>query len=147
VPKVLEESDLIHRVTFRAFVASTEEAERVREALSLFISDESVSSTKAEGHYGNRIEILDATLNKNEGLAFFKKLREDLPKLEMDRLRKELSRRVDEECQLHFRLDKQAAYKGESHLTDFGDSIHVCARIESYPARREKAVKIAEALL
>jgi len=138
---------LIHRVTFRAFVASTEEAERVREALSLFVLNESISSTKAKGHYGNRIEILDATLNKKEGLAFFKKLKEEIPKLEMDRLCKELPKRVDEECQLHFRLDKQAAYKGESHLTDFGDSIHVCTRIESYPARREKAMKIAEALL
>ena len=138
---------MIHRVTFRAFVASTEEAERVREALSLFVPDESISSTKAKGHYGNRIEILDATLKKKEGLAFFKKLRENIPKHEMDRLYKELPRRVDEECQLHFRLDKQTAYKGEPHLTEFGDSIHVCARIESYPARQEKAVKIAEALL
>ena len=138
---------MIHRVTFRAFVASTEEARRVREALSLFVPDESISSTKAKGHYGNEIEILDATLNKKDGLAFFNKLQKEVPKMEMDRLRSELSRRVDEECQLHFRLDKQSAYKGESHLTDFGDSIHVCARIESYPARQEKAMKIAEALL
>ena len=138
---------MIHRVTFRAFVASTEEAWRVREALTLYVPPELISSTEAVGHYGNKLEILDATLDKKEGMKFFRKLREILPQGEMDRLRQETPRRVDEDCQLHFRLDKQAAYKGEAHLTDSGDSIQVCTRLESYPARWEKAVKVAEDLL
>ena len=138
---------MIHRATFRAFVASTEEPEKVSEALSIFAPPESISSTAVVGHYGNRIEILDATLGKKAGLEFFKSLQERLPPVELDRLRREMPQRVDEECQLHFRLDKQAAYKGEVHLTDSGDSIHVCARLEAYPARRAKALEVAKDLL
>jgi RNA binding exosome subunit len=138
---------LIHRVTFRAFVASTEDDGKVREALSLFVPEESVSETRVVGHHGNEILILCATLKKKEGLKFFDRLRETLPEREMARLRREADRRVDDECNLHFRLDKQAAYKGEFHLTDSGDAISVSAHLESYPARREKAAKVAGDLL
>jgi len=138
---------LIHRVTFRAFVASTEDDGKVREALSLFVPPESIAETSVVGHFGNRILILSSTLKKKEGLGFFGSLRERLPEREMKRLRREADLRVDDECNLHFRLDKQAALLGEVHLTDSGDAISVSAHLESYPARREKAVKVAGDLL
>jgi RNA binding exosome subunit len=138
---------LIHRVTFRAFVASSEDEEKVREALSLFAPPESISETRVVGHHGNEILILSSTLKKKEGLKFFDRLRETLPEGEMARLRREADQRVDDECNLHFRLDKQAAYKGEFHLTDSGDAISISAHLESYPARREKAVKVVGDLL
>lgn len=138
---------MIHRVTFRAFVASSEDDGKVREALSLFAPPESISETCVVGHHGNEILILSSTLKKKEGLKFFDRLREALPGGEMARLRKEADQRVDDECNLHFRLDKQAAYKGEFHLTDSGDAISISAHLESYPARREKAVKVVGDLL
>jgi RNA binding exosome subunit len=138
---------LIHRVTFRAFVASTEDDGKVREALSLFAPPESISETCVVGHHGNEILILSSTLKKKEGLKFFDRLRETLPEGEMARLRREADQRVDDECNFHFRLDKQAAYKGEFHLTDSGDAISISAHLESYPARREKAVKVVGDLL
>lgn len=138
---------MIHRVTFRAFVASTEDDRKVREALSLFVPPESIAETCVVGHFGNKMLILSSTLKKKEGLQFFGRLRETLPEREMNRLRREVVRRVDDECNLHFRLDKQAAYGGEFHLTDSGDAISVSAHLESYPARREKAVKVAGDLL
>jgi RNA binding exosome subunit len=138
---------VIVRVTFRAFVASTEDDGKVREALSLFVPEESVSETRVVGHHGNEILILSSALKKKEGLKFFNYLREVLPEGEMARLRREVDLRVDDECNLHFRLDKQAAYQGEAHLTDSGDAILVSAHLESYPARREKALKVAGDLL
>ncbi|MGC9515264.1 RNA-binding domain-containing protein [Methanocrinis sp.] len=138
---------MIHRVTFRAFVASTEDDGKVREALSLFVPPESVSKTGVVGHFGNEILILTSTLKKREGLKFFDRLREGLPEGEMKRLRREVELRVDDDCNLHFRLDKQAARRGEVRLSDSGDAISVCAHLESYPARRERALKVAGDLL
>lgn len=138
---------MIHRVTFRAFVASTEDDGKVREALSLFVPPESISEISVAGHFGNEILVLTSTLRKREGLKFFDRLREALPEGEMKRLRREVDLRVDDDCNLHFRLDKQAAYQGEVRLADSGDAISVCAHLESYPARRERALKVAGELL
>jgi len=138
---------LIHWATFRTFVASTEEEERVKEALALFVSPKSISSTRVVGHYGNEITILEATLKKREGLKIIQKMRQQLQGEKLDRLRQELPKRVDEDCKLYLRLDKQAAYKGETRLTEANDAIYVCVHIASYPARQDKAMKIVEELL
>jgi RNA binding exosome subunit len=138
---------VIHRVSFRAFAAATEDERRVQEALAIFVPMDSISIAKAIGHYGNEIKILEAALKRGEGLAFFQLLREQLPKEDLARLRREIPLRVDEECQFHLRLDKQAAYKGIVCLTDSRDAIDVSALIESYPARREKALRIVGELL
>jgi RNA binding exosome subunit len=138
---------VIHRVSFRTFVAATEDEERVKEALNIFVPPDSISATSATGHYCNPIIILDATLKKRDGLAFFRMLREQLPGVDLVKLRRELPERLDEESQLHFRLDKQAAFKGKVCLTDSRDGIVVKALIESYPAKYEEALRIAGELL
>jgi hypothetical protein len=138
---------VIHRVSFRTFVAATEDEERVKGALSIFVPLDSVSATSATGHYCNPITILDASLKKRDGLTFFRMLREQLPRVDLVKLRRELPERVDEESRLHFRLDKQAAFKGKVCLTDSRDGIVVKALIESYPARYEEALRIAGELL
>lgn len=138
---------MIHRVSFRTFVAATEDEERVKEALCIFVPLDGISVTSATGHYGNPIKILDATLKKRDGLAFFRILKEQLPRVDLVRLRRELPERLDEKSELHFRLDKQAAFKGKICLTDSRDAIVVSALIESYPARYEEALRIAGELL
>jgi RNA-binding protein len=138
---------VIHRVSFRTFVAATEDEEKVREALCIFVPLDSISITHATGHFGNPIEILDASLKKKDGLAFFRILREQLPRADLIRLRRELPERLDESSQLHIRLDKQAAFKGMMNLTDSRDAIVVTAAIESYPARYDEALRIAGELL
>ncbi len=138
---------MIHRATFRAFVASTEDEDKVRKALSLFVPPESISSTRVIGHYGNRQVILESVLEKNRGLKFLEMLREQLPGNDLDRLHGELGQRVDEKCHLYLRLDKQAAYENEVRLTDQAGAIQVSIHLETYPARRENAVKIAREIL
>lgn len=138
---------MLHRITFRAFIAATEAEERVYKALSIFVPLDSINATAAKGHFGNDIKILEATLKKKDGLIFFRILREQLPREDLLRLRREISSRVDESSHLHLRLDKQAAYKGLVRLTDSKDAIDVTASIATYPANWDEAVRIAGELL
>lgn len=138
---------MIHRISFRAFVAATEAEERVREALSIFVPLDSITVTAAEGHFGNDIKILEASLKKKDGLAFLRILREQLPREELVKLRREMSARVDDECHFHLRLDKQEAYRGTVRLTDSKDAIDVTVLIATYPARREEALRVLGELL
>jgi RNA binding exosome subunit len=138
---------VIRRVSFRAFVAATEDEQRVREALSIFVPLDSISAAYVEGHFGNEIKILEAALKKRDARAFFQILREQLPKEDLSKLRRETLERLDEDNHFHLRLDKQAAYKGMVRLTDLKDAIAVSAMVETYPTRREEALRIISELL
>ena len=138
---------MIDKVSFRAFVAATEDDGRVREALSIFVPLDRISSSTAEGHFGNEIKILEASLKKKEGQAFFQILREQLSIDDQLRLRREMPERLEGDSHFHLRLDKQAAYKGLLRLTDSKDALDVCALVKTYPARRESALKILSELI
>ncbi|MBC7079273.1 MAG: hypothetical protein H5T42_02190 [Methanothrix sp.] len=133
---------MIHRVHFRAFVSVTEDEERVRRALSIFVPLEYIRSSKASGYYGNPITILEAELRRKEGLEFVHMLRDQLSAGDLSRLRREIQERVDEDCKLHLRLDKQAAYRGMIKLSDSGDAIDVSVHVATYPSRYEEAVRL-----
>jgi hypothetical protein len=119
----------------------------VREALSIFVPLDRISSLTAEGHFGNEIKIMEASLRKKEGQAFFQILREQLSPEDQLRLRREMPDRLEGDSHFHLRLDKQAAYKGLLRLTDSKDAIDVCALVKTYPARRESALKVLSELI
>ncbi|HWQ20794.1 MAG TPA: RNA-binding domain-containing protein [Methanotrichaceae archaeon] len=138
---------MIHHIAFRAFAAATEDVERVKYALSIFVPLDSISLTEAEGHFENPICILQADLKKRDGRNFFELLREQLPKDDLERLQREIPQRTDQNGEFHMRLDKQAAYKGIIRLTDSKDAIDVSAHIATYPVNYEEALrKIGELL-
>ena len=64
----------------------------------------------------------------------------------MELLKTQITERVDEQCALHIRFDKQAAYEGEVKLATTPDTIAVRIKLKAYPARREIAIKVAEPL-
>jgi RNA binding exosome subunit len=138
---------VIDRVSFRAFVAATEDEGRVREALGIFVPLDRISGSSAEGHFGNEIKILEAVLKKKEARAFFQILREQLPKEELVMLRRETAQRLEGDSHFHLRLDKQAAYKGMVKLTDSADAVDVSALVKTYPSRREEALRILSEIL
>ena len=138
---------MIDRVSFRAFVAATEDEGRVREALSIFVPLNRIYATSANGHFENEILILEANLRKKESQAFFQILKEQLPAGERARLRREIPERLEGESRFHLRLDKQAAYKGMIRLTELADALDVSALIKTYPAKREEALRILSELL
>lgn len=138
---------MIDKVSFRAFVAATEDEGRVREALSIFVPLDRITSQTALGHFGNEIKILEASLRRKEGQNFFQILGEQLPSEDLHRLHNEISERLEGSSHFHLRLDKQAAYKGHFRLTDSKDALDVSALIKTYPANRELAIEILSELI
>jgi hypothetical protein len=134
--------EVIDKVSFRAFVAATEDENRVREALSVFVPLDRITRTVALGHFGNEIGILEAALRRKETAAFLSLLREQLPSQDLERLRREIDERLEGESHFHLRLDKQAAYKGMLRLTDSADALDITVLVKTFPARRAAALKI-----
>jgi len=138
---------LIDKVSFRAFVAATEDEVRVREALAVFVPLDRITKVSASGHFGNEIHILEAALKRKEAAAFISILCEQLPSEDLQRLRSEIQDRLEGESHFHMRLDKQAAYKGLLLLTDSKDALDITILVKTFPARREAAIKILSELL
>ena len=62
-------------------------------------------------------------------------------------LKKELDTRIDDDCCLHIRFDKQAAYNGIVQLATTTDTIAAEIKLKAFPARRENAIAAAEEIL
>jgi len=138
---------VIDKISFRAFVAATEDEGRVREALAVFVPLDRITAVTAEGHFGNEIKILEAVLRRREVAAFLQILREQLSAEDLERLRREIPDRLEGESHFHLRLDKQAAYKGLVRLTNSKDALDITILVRTYPARRESALKILSELI
>jgi RNA binding exosome subunit len=138
---------VIRRISLRAFVAATEDEEKVLEAMGLFAPREGISSVKVRGHFRNEIKILEADLNRRESRKLLMFLKQQLPASDLAKLQREREARLDDANQFHLRLDKQAAYQGQVCLTESKDAIDVSLAVETYPARREEALRILGDLL
>jgi RNA binding exosome subunit len=139
-------SRAIHNIIFRTICAATEGEDKVKKALSLFILDNKIDTLQTEGHFGNPITILTSKIRGNDCSMFISILRSKLTEHDMIRLRNEIYDRVDDDCVLYIRFDKQAAYCGNTQLAITGDSISTEIKLRTYPARREKAIAVAENL-
>ena len=136
----------IHNITLRAIAQATESMDRVKTALSLFIFDNEIESITTEGHFGNSITILQARLKGRDCNRFIEYLKAKMTDNELRRLKNELPERVDDDCILHIRFDKQAAYSGILKLATTADTITAEFKLRAYPARRENAIAIAETI-
>jgi RNA-binding protein len=132
----------LHNLCFRAFCQATEDEAKVKAAL-LFASGgkvENMERTKCEGYYGNPIVILDICIQSSRSIkSFFQRISE----LDRRALLEDLERRIDEDCALYFRLDKQEAYLGRLVLGENGeehDIIAVHGKVKSYPKSRESSL-------
>jgi RNA binding exosome subunit len=134
----------IHGITLRAIAAATESVDKVKAAMSLFLFDDGIESVTTEGHYGNPITVLQARIKGRNCEKFIKLIRSKLPEDDLSRLKKELAERIDEECCLHIRFDKQAAYKGIVQMAATSDTVAAKIKIKAFPARRENAAAVAE---
>jgi len=101
-----------------------------------------VDREESEGHHGDRIVVRSARVEDADGVRHVLDRLADAP--EFDRLLDELDERVDGNCSLFVRLDKQAAFRGEVRL---GRGITLRAKVEAYPAKREAAVENAREAL
>ena len=126
-----------HYVDLRTFCYATEEEDRVEAALRHYLPDDyRVERETSEGHHGDDIVVVSARVDNADDVRTV--MDRVLEAGERERVLDEIEDRVDDDCSFHLRLDKQAAYKGESAL---GDGLHLRAKVEAYPAKRENAVE------
>jgi len=139
----------IERINVNAVVYSTEDMEKVGEAIAtLFPFEFEIEVTDATGHYGNPLKFLEVKLTKKREIQqFLKHLFSSLSQDDIQYLLETLEDRVDEEGVLHLRIDKQKAYLGEMEIVERGDAIVVRIKIVTYPARREKIIEAARNLI
>ncbi|EMA50070.1 MULTISPECIES: RNA-binding protein [Halococcus] len=127
-----------HYVDLRSFCYATEDEARVERALRTLLPDEfEINRAVSEGHHGDRIVVLSA---RAENADDVRHVLDRLADLDLDRIRDELGDRVNDNCALFMRLDKQAAYKGR---VERGEGLELRGKIEAYPAKKEAAVENA----
>ncbi len=132
-----------HYVDLRAFSYATEDEKRVADALRRFLpEDTEIDRVENVGHHGDRIVVLSARIENADGMRHVLDALADLD--DVDRVLDELDQRVDDNCALFLRVDKQAAFRGEVRL---GPGITVRAKVEAYPAKQEAAVENARETL
>ncbi|MFP4197921.1 MAG: RNA-binding domain-containing protein [Methanomassiliicoccales archaeon] len=128
----------LHYLSFRAFAHATEREERVREALFFASGAENIESIEAEGHHGNPITVLSTSLDRaREIREFFLRFEEEGRRAILDTLED----RIDDDCNIHLRLDKQKALLGELRVVGGDDVISVRGKVASYPKRRGRAIE------
>ena len=148
----------VHYVDLRAFCYATEDEKRVEQALRTFVpgpaspdggddGDEGgefveLDREVTEGFHGDRILVLSVRLERADQVRYALSALAGAD--EFDRLLAELEDRVDDNTAFFVQLDKQAAFRGDVRL---GEGITFRAKVEAYPAKREKAVENARETL
>lgn len=136
---------MIHNISYRTFVYSTEDEEKVTDSISYLFSEPSPVKTITEDHFGNKILILSQKISKKrftKDIANF--INNNLSIDDKNIIKEELSRRMDDKGNLFLRFDKQEAYAENLKLTYSGDAIHVRIKIASYPVSKENAMAVAK---
>ncbi|WP_049999072.1 RNA-binding protein [Halococcus sediminicola] len=127
-----------HYVDLRTFCYGTEDEARVESALDHFLPEEvAIERVASEGHHGDRIVVLSARVENADDVRY---VLDRLADIDLGGIRAELEERVDENCSLFLRLDKQAAFSGR---VEQGDGLELRAKVEAYPAKKEAAVENA----
>lgn len=128
-----------HYVDLRTFCYATEDDERVEQALRTYLPEDfEIQRQESEGFHGDRILVLSARVENADEVRHV--LREVASAEGFETVMEELDDRIDENCSLFLRLDKQAAYRGEPAL---GQGITLRGKVEAYPAKKAQAVENA----
>ena len=136
---------MIHNISYRTFVYSTEEEENVVKSLNYIFSEPSPVKTITEDHFGNKIFILSEKISKKRFTKdIVKFLNDNLSTEDKNIINDELSRRMDDKGNLFLRFDKQEAYDENLKLTYDGNAIHMRIKIASYPVSKKNATIVAK---
>ena len=92
------------------------------------------------GYYGNPIVVFESKIKKQKKIVNFWNLLSEHKII--DEIKKDLDKRVDDECSFFMRFNKQDCYGGILRLCGHKeDPIVVRAKIAVYPADRESALE------
>ncbi len=141
----------VAKVEARTYSRATEMSERVVTAIlnlypEKFRDSVEVESTKVEGQSGDEILIIEATLDdKVWSEATLDYIFGKFEERDCRRLQNSLTRRLDKNCVLFIRIDKQEAFLGNIVLARDPDVISVQIHIRQYPrCNLEDAMKMLE---
>ena len=136
-----------HWVKVKAVCYATEDEDLIHDVMMQLTGiedEESFDVDISEGLHGNPITVIDANLSHNkEYERLFRNIGEGPLRIVLD----EIEQRVDDDCILYMRLDKQKAVQGIYEISHSGDVISVTAKIVAHPAKKEIAVKNAKEYL
>ena len=153
-----------HKLTLRAFAHQTEFLTVVREAVLFLASphaalSENLKETTTEGYHGNRITVLELEVSRQCKIRdFFQRVIEANGP---ERMLLELDERMDDDCQLHMRFDKDRVVMGMK-MAEKGDPegmnmayrlsrgenvIKAVLKVRAYPARKSAAVETLKTLI
>ena len=140
-------ASVFHWVKVKAVCYATEDEDLIHDVMMELIGtddDECFDVDISEGLHGNPITVIDANLTHNkEYERLFRNIGEETLRTVLE----EIEQRVDDDCVMYMRLDKQKAVGGVYELSHSGDVISITAKIVSHPAKKEVAVKNAKEFL
>ena len=136
---------MIHNISYRTFVYTTEDEDKVTDAISYLFFNSLPEATIDEDHFNNEILVLSYKITKKRSIReFIDFLNENLSDADKETIKDELSRRIDDKGNLFLRFDKQEAVDENLKLTYSGNAIHTKIKIASYPSNKENAIKVAK---
>ena len=136
-----------HWVKVKAVCYATEDEELIHDVmmdLTGVEDDECFDVNVSEGLHGNPITVIDANLTHSKE---FERLFKNIGEGPLSTVLEELDQRVDDDCILYLRLDKQKAVEGIYEISHSGDVISITSKIVAHPAKKEIAVENARAYI
>lgn len=139
---------MIVSISLRGIVHATEDIGKVKKAIQNLASSElNIKETRMEGHFGNPIVVLHSNIEGRKACEnFFKNLKARLTTHDYQRLKKELPQRIDNDCYLYLRFDKQALFENQIELASSEDAVALKAKIKAYPAKYESALEVVRGI-
>lgn len=144
----------VGKIEARAYSRSTEVEDRVIAAvLNLFPEDlreeVPIVATRTEGQSGDTILVIAAVIEKRVACErMLKELARRLPTDSRQLILDTLDQRLDEDCTLFLRIDKQAAYLGRIETPSGPDVISLRVHLRDYPkCNRDEAIQMLEEIL
>jgi len=125
----------------RTICHATEDLERVKQALRNVVGEEEVRVSRTEGHHGNPIIVLEASVADPKAIdEFFHRVDERT----VSSMIETLGCRIDDGCNLFLKIDKQAAFLGTVQMAQNDDVVSVRIKVNAFPARPEVAQGIVK---
>ena len=140
-------ASVFHWVKVKAVCYATEDENLIHdvmEELTGIEDDDCFDIDVSEGLHGNPITVIDANLSHNKE---YERLFRNIGEGPLSSVLDQIEDRVDDDCILYMRLDKQKAVQGNYEISHTGDVISITAKIVAHPAKKEIAVKNAKEYL
>jgi len=126
-----------HWLRVKIFCYATEDEELIHDTIAELVGVEEIECDIADSEHGNKILILSCELSKQKEVTpIFQKLGKDL----CGQIESSLEDRIDDDCTLYLRLDKQKLVQEKYVLAHHGDVLSITGKIVSHPAKKEIAL-------